>query len=130
MTLPHPVKCHALCMALAVSGLLLNGCATNKSDTSVVPEDHIQANSLPAWTTQPPQRSGMAYGIGSMEIYGNPTQAVQRAGELARADLVSQLKVTVSGQNTNDTTEFRLNGESTRVQQTLSQVVKIGRAHV
>ena len=124
MTISHPVKRHALYMALAVSGLMLNGCATNKSDISIVPDDHIQASSLPAWTTQPPQRSGMAYGIGSMDIHGNPTQAVQRAGELARADLVSQLKVTVTGQNTNDTTEFRLNGESSRVQQTLSQVVK------
>lgn len=57
----------------------------------------VQAKEQPAWVTEPPHKAGMAYGVGSMEIYGNPQAAIKRATELARADLVSSLQVTVSG---------------------------------
>lgn len=70
----------------------------------------------PSWTTQPPRKSGMAYGIGSMEIYGSATDAVQRAAELARIDLVSQLRVTVSGDFSSDITETSGTGRTTDVQ--------------
>lgn len=78
----------------------------------------------PQWVTQPPSKAGMAYGIGSMEIYGNPQTAIQRATELARVDLVSQLQVTVSGDFSSTTTMSSGTHQESAVQKSMSNYVR------
>lgn len=102
-------------VALAVGTLLLVGCGSQPTKSQTV-SDRAESNTTPAWATQPPRKTGMAYGIGSMEIYGSATDAVQRAAELARIDLVSQLRVTVSGDFSSDITETSGTGPTTEVQ--------------
>jgi hypothetical protein len=110
-------------LALSISGVMLSGCSSMfKSDTEVVPEDRVLTNSQPSWVTAPPQRANVAYGVGSMEVYGSPDQALKRASDFARADLVSRLKVTISGTNSSSINEYSFNGE-TRLQKNISQVV-------
>ena len=78
----------------------------------------------PDWITQPPNKSGMAYGVGSMEIYGNPQAAIARATELARVDLVSQLRVTVSGNFSSTTTARSGSDQASTMQKTMSNHVR------
>lgn len=113
----------ALSVALPIVSGMLVGCSSSaKKDAQVVPKDRELANSQPSWVTTPPQRANMAYGVGSMEMYGNPDQAIKRASEFARADLVSRLKVTISGSNSSNINEYTLNGE-TRLQKNINQAV-------
>lgn len=88
-----------------------------------------QANSsgkqaMPSWVTQPPTQAGMAYGVGSMELYGNPAEAVKRAAEFARADLVAQLKVTVQSSMSSETTASKGTNKTSEMQQSIRQYVQ------
>ena len=110
-------------LALGAGISLLPGCvgtATKPAKDST----SQRSNMAPDWVSQPPQQSGMAFGIGSMEIYGDVAAAVKRATELARVDLVSQLKVTVSGDFSSDTTEISGSGRQTEVMRTVSNYVR------
>ncbi|TYT75586.1 LPP20 family lipoprotein [Desulfobotulus mexicanus] len=87
-------------------------------------------NSRPGWTTAPPRHAGYIFGVGSVETYGNTRTAIQRAHESARVDLLSQLRVTVSGDMQ---TSVRAEGDESRFtsiqkivqQQTSSRVEEI-----
>ncbi len=105
-----------ICMSL----MLLGGCSTN----AVAATSKGAQKKAPHWVTQPPQQSGMAYGVGSMEVYGNPANAVKRAAELAKIDLVSQLKVTVEGNFSHSITESSGTNQTTQVQQNVSNYVR------
>tara|TARA_B100001109_G_scaffold104011_2_gene85032 strand:+ start:159332 stop:160369 length:1038 start_codon:yes stop_codon:yes gene_type:complete len=113
----------SICLALLVPALLLAGCASTQSGTAAVKEKAEQAM-RPGWITQPPRQSGMAYGVGSMEVYGDQAAAVKRATQLARIDLVSQLKVTVSGDFSSSTTETSGTGKDTQVQRSVSNYAR------
>jgi len=123
------VNRHILLTALLLatgSGLLsglLSGCAAN-SPKAAVQTQTTASGRQPDWVTQPPRQSGMAYGVGSMEIYGDPADALKRASELARVDLVSQLKVTVSGDFSSTTTETSGSGQTSQVQRNVSNYVR------
>ena len=108
--------------ALIAGAGLLSGCATTGKSDSVVPDSYVQADSYPEWVTNPPKRAGQVYGVGSMEVYGNPDQALKRASELARADLISQLRVTIASDSSSVIDEYSLNGE-TSLQKSLRQAV-------
>ena len=106
-------------LALALTtGLLLVGCASQPNGTSV------GSNDAPLWVEQTPSRSGYAYGVGSMEVYGNPSDALQRAADLARADLVSQLKVIISSDFDNQVTERSGTGRDSEIDRLVSQQVR------
>jgi len=111
-------------LLLAITGIGLSACSPvpTQPTTDIVPDQQIQASAVPRWVTQPPQRQDMAYGVGSMEIYGNPDQAIKRASEFARADLISQLKVTVSAETRSQIDEFSRDGDS-RLQKSVRQAV-------
>lgn len=111
-----------LLIATLVASTALAGCATTGS--SKTPVQTVKHSQQPDWVTQPPLKKGLAYGVGSMEIYGDQAAAVKRAAELARVDLVSQLKVTVSGDFSNDTTEFSGSGRQTEVVRTVRNYVR------
>jgi len=82
------------------------------------------SNGSPSWLTNTPEMPGMAYGVGSIEVYGNKTDALKRAGELARVDLVSQLKVTVSGDFSSDVTELSGTNRETEVRRVVRNYVR------
>ncbi len=107
----------AILLALT-GGLMLAGCSSQPS------HDAGRSTDLPMWVEQAPQRAGFAYGVGSMEVYGDPVQAQQRAADLARADLVSQLKVTISGDFDNRVTERSGTGRETEVERVVRQQVR------
>ena len=111
-------------LPLSLAVTLLSGCSAlyEKGDQDVVPDSVTQAQSLPGWVTKPPADNAKAYGVGSMEVYGNPDQALKRASDFARADLVSRLKVTISATNSSRINEFTSDGE-TRLQKSVSQAV-------
>jgi hypothetical protein len=100
------------------------GCAAPEASKPVSDVAKRADSSLPVWVVSPPSSPGMAYGVGSIEVLADPASALKRAAELARLDLVSQLRVTISGESSQDTSEFRTTGEETRVQQTLRQVAR------
>lgn len=109
--------------ALILGAAALTGCVTTPDKGgSVVPDSYVQTNSYPQWVTSPPKAGGRVYGVGSMEVYGNPDQALKRASELARADLISQLRVTVASDTSSVVDEYSLNGE-TSLQKSLRQAV-------
>ncbi|WP_157729780.1 LPP20 family lipoprotein [Bacterioplanes sanyensis] len=105
-------------LLLALTGSLwLAGCSSQ-------PTSEGGRSDVPMWVEQVPQRSGFAYGVGSMEVYGDPVQAQQRAADLARADLVSQLKVTISGDFENQVTERSGTGRETEIERVVRQQVR------
>ncbi|MDY0161730.1 LPP20 family lipoprotein [Desulfobotulus sp.] len=93
------------------------------------------ATSRPQWTTSPPRQAGYVFGVGSVETYGNTRTAIQRAQEAAKVDLLSQLRVTVSGEFQ---TSIRVEGGDTQFasihkvveQQTRSRVQEIEMAGI
>ena len=118
-------------LALLASTAMLAACAGMPStDTDQTAAQRAEAASLaalngaPEWSVNPPHRSGMAYGVGSIEVIGDAASAVRRAGELARIDLVSQLRVTISGDFSSITTETNASGQATSVQRRVQQKVR------
>ena len=114
---------------LIVGGMLsasLGGCASHQRvDRQQSPAQAALADmAVPQWALQPPNRSGMAYGVGSIEVLADPADAIRRATELGRIDLVSQLRVTVSGDFSSTTTETRTTGELTTVQKNVRNHVR------
>lgn len=117
---PSYISRWALLGSVCMSLMLLAGCSAK----TVTANASGAQKKEPHWVTQPPQQSGMAYGVGSMEVYGNPADAVKRAAELAKADLVAQLKVTVAGSFSHSITETSGTNQTTQVQQNVSNYVR------
>ena len=103
-----------------MSLMLLVGC----SSKSVSPAVSGKSQKVPHWISQPPQQAGMTYGARVMEVYSNPADAVKRATELGRVDLVSNLKVTVESNFSHSTTETSATDKTTQVQQNVSHYVR------
>lgn len=78
----------------------------------------------PDWVNNPPQRSGYAYGVGSGDLWGDKADAARRAGDSARVNLVSQLRVTVSGDFSNTVQERKSTGKQTELVQTVQNTVR------
>lgn len=78
----------------------------------------------PEWMNNPPQRSGFAYGVGSGDLWGDKADAVRRAGDAARVDLVSQLRVTVSGDFSSTVQERKATGKQTELVQTVQNTIR------
>lgn len=107
----------SLCTLAMLLGALV-GCQS-------VPSTPTKSTSAkPEWIVQPPLRADMAYGVGSMEIYGSVSDAVQRASELARADLVSQLRVTVSAEFSLEQRQHSSNNSPASVDQSVRHYVR------
>lgn len=107
-----------MALSIALLSLGLAGCSSTPKQSST------QSTQLPSWVTQPPVASGMAYGVGSMENYGNPADAVKRAADMATADLVSQLKVTVSSEFTSSTSYSSGTHQPSAMQENVSQYIQ------
>jgi hypothetical protein len=78
----------------------------------------------PDWINNPPQRNGFAYGVGSGDLWGDKADAVRRAGDAARVNLVSQLRVTVSGNFSSTVQERKATGKQTELVQTVQNTIR------
>lgn len=107
----------SLLLALSAS-LLMLGCSSAPNKAAK------QSGLAPSWVTQLPTMMGMAYGVGSMEIYGNPAEAVKRAAELATADLVSQLKVTIDADFSSSTSYSQGTHQESQMQSSVNQYIR------
>lgn len=110
-------------LVLAIAASATVGCLPQNSKPQNDQSAASQSAS-PSWLTNTPEMHGMAYGVGSIEVYGNKTEALKRAGELARIDLVSQLKVTVSGDFSSDITERSGSNRESEVQKVIRNHVR------
>jgi hypothetical protein len=77
---------------IAITGCVSSSPSTASSNNSG-PNDLI-----PSWVYSPPEIVGYVYGVGMSSIYSTPADALQRAGENSRIELVKQLKVKVYGE--------------------------------
>ncbi|GAA3927217.1 LPP20 family lipoprotein [Litoribacillus peritrichatus] len=82
----------------ALAGLMLVGLVACKSSHIVepAPSDQRVSQGAPSWVVSPPVDAQYLYGIGSSEVYGDRVRAIQKADDVARSDLIKQLKVSVS----------------------------------
>lgn len=78
----------------------------------------------PDWVNNPPQRNGFAYGVGSGDLWGDKADAIRRAGDAARVNLVSQLRVTVSGDLSSTVQERKATGKQTELVQTVQNTIR------
>ncbi len=78
----------------------------------------------PDWVNNPPQRTGFAYGVGSGDLWGDKADAARRAGDAARVNLVSQLRVTVSGDFSSSVQERKATGKQTELVQTVQNTIR------
>jgi hypothetical protein len=81
-----------------VLGFFISGCMSS-SVTGVKTTDAGNGeDSIPSWVYSPPELGGYVYGVGMASIYSTPAEAMQRAKENSRVELIKQLKVKVSGE--------------------------------
>jgi hypothetical protein len=78
----------------------------------------------PEWVNSPPQRSGFAYGTGSGDFWGDKADAARRAGDAARVNLVSQLRVTVTGDFSSTVQERKSTGKQTELVRTVQNTIR------
>jgi hypothetical protein len=78
----------------------------------------------PEWITNVPEQKGIAYGTGSADFWGDKSDAIRRAGEAARVNLVSQLRVTISGNSSADIQERKATGKETELVQTMRNTIR------
>ena len=79
---------------------------------------------VPEWVTNTPEQQGMAFGTGSADVWGDKSDAIRRAGEAARVNLVSQLRVTISGDSSSDIEERKATGQETQLVQTMRNTIR------
>ena len=96
--------------SLAAALLLSAGCqttyrppddlpASTPTDSAAAAHRELDQGEAPRWVRYPPTGAGMLYGVGSAPTHGgDQAQGVQKAKERARADLLKQLHVLVSGE--------------------------------
>ena len=107
-----------LTLALAVSLTACMASAPKKSS------DTKQRDIAPEWVNNAPERNGFAYGVGSADLWGDKADAIRRAGDAARVNLVSQLRVTVSGDFSSDIQERKATGQQTELVQTVRNTIR------
>lgn len=78
----------------------------------------------PSWVINPPDRTGHVYGVGSAEYYVDPANGLKLAKDKARLDLVSKMKVTVSGSFNQEINEIRATGKETQLIKSVKQSVQ------
>ncbi|MDH5257183.1 MAG: LPP20 family lipoprotein [Gammaproteobacteria bacterium] len=70
-------------------------------------------NSQPDWVLNTPVEAGFLYGVGSAEVFGgNEAGAISLAKDMARAELIKQIKVNVTSEVSQEIEEIVKNGES------------------
>ena len=106
----------------------LAACVANSPKSESVANSHRAANpssfDTPDWINNPPQSTGFAYGVGSGDLWGDKVDALRRASDAARVNLVSQLRVTVSGDFSSSVQERKATGKQTELVQTVQNTIR------
>jgi hypothetical protein len=110
---------HYLSIALLAVGLT----ACQSTPTKPI-SDFKQTFDTPEWVTNTPEQKGIAYGTGSADVWGDENDAVRRAGDAARVNLVSQLRVTISGDAYSDVEERKSTNKETELVQTMRNTIR------
>lgn len=101
--------------------LLLTACNTQPSKPVSGSQKIFDA---PDWVTNIPAKPGIAFGTGSADVWGDKNDAIRRAGEAARVNLVSQLRVTISGSASADIEERKATARQTELVQTMRNTIR------
>ncbi len=91
-----------LIIVLALLFITISACSSQAVKT-------VDPNS---WITQPPQKAGFLYGVGSATIYASEEQAMKQAREVALSDIAQQIEVTISAQSNSLQQEQFVNDQS------------------
>lgn len=106
----------------------LAACVANapkpSSDVGSMRESNQAVLETPDWINNPPQKSGFAYGVGSADLWGDKADAARRAGDSARVNLVSQLRVTISGDFSSTVQERKATGKQTELVQNVQNTIR------
>jgi hypothetical protein len=113
-----------LTSVIIVSSLAACSATSTKTALDTRRADNQASLDVPDWVNNPPQRTGFAYGTGSSDLWGDKADAARRAGEAARVNLVSQLRVTVSSDFTNRVEERTATGKQTELVRTVQNTVR------
>jgi len=81
-----------------ILGLFITGCMSSSVSGVKKTDAGSGEDSIPSWVYSPPELGGYVYGVGMASIYSTPAEAMQRAKENSRVELIKQLKVKVSGE--------------------------------
>jgi hypothetical protein len=108
-----------LSIALLILGLVACKASPSKSSSELK-----QTFDTPEWVTNTPEQKGLAYGTGSADVWGDENDAVRRAGDAARVNLVSQLRVTISGDTYSDIEERKSTNKETELVQTMRNTIR------
>jgi hypothetical protein len=84
-------------LVTAAAAFLLTGCMSSSLTSPKAATDN-GSDSIPSWVYSPPQLGGYVYGVGMASIYSTPAEAMQRAQENSRVELIKQLRVKVAGE--------------------------------
>ena len=82
-------------VAVTFLALTVVACKSSHIVEPVSTEQRVDKRA-PEWVVSPPREDLFLYGVGSSEIYGDSVRALQKADDVARGDLIKQLKVSVS----------------------------------
>lgn len=108
-------------LSIALLALGLIACESNPSKST---SDLKGTFDVPEWVTNTPEQDGMAFGTGSADVWGDKNDAVRSAGEAARVNLVSQLRVSISGDSSTDIQERKATGKETELVQTMRNTIR------
>lgn len=101
--------------------------STESTSTMGVDARRLENQSVfetPSWVSSPPQKSTFAYGVGSGDLWEDKVEAVSRAADAARVDLISQLRVTVSGDFSSTVQERSSTGKKTELVNTVQNTIR------
>lgn len=86
----------------------------------------------PDWIVNEPTKAGHVYGVGSAQIYTDEAEALSRARDAARVAMIQKLRVTVTGDLSQDIQETRQTGQQTQLIQKVRNTItsKIPRAEL
>lgn len=105
-----------------ISLFLAFGCVASGGSTSASSGSNVE-NSIPSWVNSPPDVPGYVYGVGMASIYATPAEAMVRAKENARLELLKQLKVKVSGE-TSASVRREINEGTSKITRTVFNYAK------
>lgn len=104
--------------------LLVVGLVACKASPTKPASDLKHTFDAPEWVTNTPEQQGMAFGTGSADIWGDENDAIRRAGDAARVNLVSQLRVTISGNSYSNIEERKSTNKETELVQTMRNTIR------
>lgn len=128
-------------LLIGTLSLFLTGCIGGGSVVKEAAPASSDVSNPPDWALSIPSEDGIAYGVGSAEVYTDPTSALNRAQDQARTELIKQLEVTISGETVSSQSRSMENGQSrvtrsimdtvrSQVQETELANIEIAESHV